>query len=399
MRAQRRLLLGLSFLSVALGSSASASAAVECLVSPERAELSVRLTGASDSAQIGPRSLEASDIQVENGAVECEGPPPTVHSIDTITIRDLTGRSTYVGIDYPEFFGPGDSSAGGDAGARTMNEIEINVLMGQGTRDQVGLLSAKPEKARWRYGSRGVNPLVEPRSDPNRDADIFLQGSERHLARPHATASVVGTGGAGTGGPFPDPLTLEGSFGADRLVGGSASDLIAGSFGDDRLLGMGDRDEIRADDGADLVSGGRGVDTAVWPYSGTDSQVRVDIGVGGANDGAAGRDESEDGRRRDRVLGDIENLVGSEEADVLIGDEDANRITGNDRHDILKGRGGPDHLIDDIALDNTIGDAFFGGRGNDLLDARDEWRDRKLRCGLGRDRLLRDDIDPRGEGC
>jgi len=90
--------------------------------------------------------------------------------------------------------------------------------------------------------------------------------------------------------------------------------------------------------------------------------VRVDIGARGANDGA-GRD-----KHRDRVLGDIENLVGSDE------------------------------LIDGIRGD-YLDDAFFGGRGNDILDARDESRDRMLNCGPGRDRLRRDEVNPSGGGC
>jgi Ca2+-binding RTX toxin-like protein len=296
-----------------------------------------------------------------------------------------------VRITNPRAFAPGATDAGDDSSPTERAEIEFEIDLGPERRDLLNLRGGYEDS--WRYGSDGLDTDAPDKRDAAGDVEIRVRGAERHLASLGVgDDSFSAMGGAGTGEPFSGDLVVEGSFGSDVLAGSPGSDLLYASYGEDELFGRGGADRIVGGDEADLLSGGPGNDSASWPYSGANSQIRVDIGAGGANDGAA-RDQ-----HGDRVLSDIENLFGGGGDDVLIGDDGPNVLVGGDRSDRLLGLGADDVLIDYRGLENA-GDVFRAGRGRDLLIAHDEFRDRTIECGQGFDHLFADRMDSDGSRC
>jgi Ca2+-binding RTX toxin-like protein len=121
-----------------------------------------------------------------------------------------------------------------------------------------------------------------------------------------------------------------------------SQDLIEGNVGPDAIFGRGGDDYIKGGGGADWLHGGDGSDTAL--YLDSLSAVEVNLVTGKGKGGTAEGD----------TLLSIENVVGSDFNDTIIGNTEDNRLEGGKGHDILKGGGGMDRL--------------FGGEGNDVLE-------------------------------
>jgi Ca2+-binding RTX toxin-like protein len=134
------------------------------------------------------------------------------------------------------------------------------------------------------------------------------------------------------------PSLLRGGDGNDRLFGGTGDDTLVGGFG------------------SDLLQGGPGSDTVSY------SEVSDRLGVVADLDGATGDDgSSEDGPvgARDTIAADVENLEGTQAADVLTGNAGANVIDGSGGPDRIQGLGGDDTLTADG------GGSLDGGVGSD----------------------------------
>ncbi|MBL8339069.1 MAG: calcium-binding protein, partial [Rhodoferax sp.] len=128
--------------------------------------------------------------------------------------------------------------------------------------------------------------------------------------------SVIGTG-------FNDQLI--GGLGADTLTGGAGNDTLAGGAGNDRLDGT------------------SGVDTVT--YAAATANVTAELWRGQALvDGQGGVD----------TLLNIDNLIGSNQNDLLAGTDLENLLNGGLGNDSLYAAGGADTLV--------------GGAGNDILD-------------------------------
>jgi hypothetical protein len=190
-------------------------------------------------------------------------------------------------------------------------------------------------------------------------------------------------------GDMDDRLTISGApAGAaegSSVLDGSGNDVVLGSAGDDtlfdgpgrdRLSGRGGDDTLFSAGGADVLSGGAGRDTVSYdPPLGTPRRggVRADLD-GRADDGSA--------RERDRIRTDVENIDGTEFADVLRGNGRANEIDGGGGADRIFGLGGNDLITATLAaiVDPGAGaDRVQGGR---IVRARDGRRDRISSCGL-----------------
>ena len=157
---------------------------------------------------------------------------------------------------------------------------------------------------------------------------------------------------------------LTGSAFADTLVGDARANRLSGRGGDDTLAGLA---------GTDQLIGGPGLDTA--DYSDSDAAVIVRLHNQTAHGGHARGDtfpatvsvsyRDTDGVVRSVLLPDIENLTGSEFADILAGDR---------RDNILEGRAGNDTLYggpgggDDLMLGGAGDDTIYGGQGEDTLN-------------------------------
>jgi Ca2+-binding RTX toxin-like protein len=144
--------------------------------------------------------------------------------------------------------------------------------------------------------------------------------------------------------------TLVGSSANNRLSGGGGSDALTGYDGDDVLLGGGGNDRLAGDFGADTLDGGAGTDVA--NYAKSIAGVEVNLATGFGYGGYAAGDR----------LSNIENVIGSNYNDILIGSSSANQISGGLGNDNLYGGAGND------LLDASKGDdAVFGGDGTDTL--------------------------------
>jgi len=143
--------------------------------------------------------------------------------------------------------------------------------------------------------------------------------------------------------------TLGGSLAYNVIEGGTGRDLIEGKDGIDTLRGEDGNDTLVGGADADLLGGGDGSDTA--DYRGSAEAVRVSLADGTATGGDAEGD----------TLFSIENLAGSDFADVLTGNADANDLDGGRGDDLIRGLAG-----DDILSGGRGADTIEGGAGIDI---------------------------------
>ncbi|MCK0171600.1 hypothetical protein MWU53_11070 [Aliiroseovarius sp. S1123] len=198
----------------------------------------------------------------------------------------------------------------------------------------------------------------------------FATGQRTGSAALDSFVSIEGViGGSGAD-------TLTGAAGDDVLEGGAGGDRIDGGAGDDRLIGGDGNDVLLASDGADLFDGSAGVDMVDMRANTSGATVDLVAGTGAGS-----------------MVGDqfisIENLVGTEFDDLLVGNDADNRLVGRNGADILTGGGGDDRLLGGVGADQLNGgtgdDRIIGHNGRDTLNGGDG-RD-ILRGGLGLDEL------------
>jgi Ca2+-binding RTX toxin-like protein len=190
-------------------------------------------------------------------------------------------------------------------------------------------------------------------------------------------------------GPGNDSLVVEGSLegaqnvriggglGNDTIRGGPEDDLIEGGFGADRLYGGA---------GADGLIGSTPGPTFLYGGTGGDLLAAGGGCAGGALVGGPGRDDASFAEtpahpgilhvsfpahaawidavphcHKVHLSATDEDMEGSFDNDVLVGDARANAILGQPGKD-----------------------SFYGGGGEDVIDARDGVRDESIQCGRGR---------------
>ncbi len=154
-------------------------------------------------------------------------------------------------------------------------------------------------------------------------------------------------------------------------TGTTGDDTLDGSSGSETLLGLAGNDTLNGSLGNDVLDGGEGSDRA--DYSDAPGAVQLYLSFG-KGFGAFGRD----------LLIGIENLIGSDFGDRLIGDAGDNALTGGAGNDILKGKGGDDALDgeagndvlraaegEDLLTGGDGDDILFGLAGEDVLDGND----------------------------
>lgn len=198
---------------------------------------------------------------------------------------------------------------------------------------------------------------------------------------------------------------LNGGGGYDELSGGSGEDTISGGPGSDELIGDAGADQVAGDGGddylrdgfsdadVDVLSGGAGIDSLGGPPV-TVAPLRISLD-NRPNDGFASPFVS---LAKDNARGDLENLAGTELADVLTGNGAANELDGGGGADRLVGKAGGDALTGGDGGDRLVPgkgrDSAEGGGGADRISARDRTPDEIL-CGAAFDRVKgdrRDDI-------
>jgi Ca2+-binding RTX toxin-like protein len=148
---------------------------------------------------------------------------------------------------------------------------------------------------------------------------------------------------------------IAGTGKGEILRGTREDDVIEGAGGDDELYGDAGFDHLAGGEGADHLDGGADTDTA--EYRDSRVGVAVDLSSGKGYFGPAEGD----------TLVDIENVTGSQHADLLIGDSEQNTLAGGDGNDTLKGMGGADHLFGGDGIDTASYSESPQGVGVSLL--------------------------------
>ncbi len=177
------------------------------------------------------------------------------------------------------------------------------------------------------------------------------------------TASLVsgtGAGGHAANDTFIDIENLTGGAGNDDLTGDDNVNRIRGAGGDDRLRGGANNDLLEGGAGADDIDGESGTDTL--SYAGDQTGVSVRLFNNTASGGEAAGD----------VIANLENLIGGQAMDFLVGSPVGNRIEGGVGNDQLRGGSGNDTLFGEAADDMLFGqngdDRLEGGAGDDYLN-------------------------------
>lgn len=205
-----------------------------------------------------------------------------------------------------------------------------------------------------------------------RDGDDYLTGGAgRDTLDGGEGADTYGTDGSqgGTSGIYVNltvGTAIDGHGDVDTLVsienvdGGALDDVIVGNASDNQLQGWEGDDTLKGEDGHDNIAGGDGNDS----LSGGAGWDRLTGGAGNDTiDGGAGEEDRDDVVYQDHTsavhvdltggwatdeqgdtdtLSNIENVLGSQFDDILVGNAGDNWFTGGAGNDTIDGRDGQD---------------------------------------------------------
>lgn len=197
--------------------------------------------------------------------------------------------------------------------------------------------------------------------DPDHEGANYIKSSASVKVDLNGPADVDGyttghSGGFAEGDKTKEIHHIYGTEFKDILMGDGHPNWIYGHEGDDQLFGYGGNDSLigyRGDDrleggaDADSLDGGRGLDWAIYKTS--PEAVTVDLG---AKDSSFYVRPSGGHATGDRLIR-IENIVGSDYDDTLIGDAGSNRLAGVAGADIIDGGEGSD-WVDYSASGNAV---------------------------------------------
>ena len=240
--------------------------------------------------------------------------------------------------------------------------------------------------ARYRYSDAGVEVNLEEGTARGGHAEGDTFPGKINYGSFDANAELVAVTRDS------DIKDLLGSAYDDILVGNRNDNRLFGYYGDDELDGREGGDLLYGGPGADSIKGGDGVDNASYIFS--DAAVQVRLHDGTARGGEAQGDTfpgtmmvgytDPDGSFMLVEVPDIENLTGSEYADILVGAHGDNVLVGWVGDDILDGREGDDGLHG-----GEGNDELHGGEGDDVLAGGNG--DDHLQGGEGDDQLFGSD--------
>lgn len=244
------------------------------------------------------------------------------------------------GIDTASYASGGavgiDLGTGGVSGA-AIGDILLNIenLTGSG---QVDILAGDGDDNTF-VGGAGADTLIGQGGFDTADYSGSAAGVTIQLNTTAADPLAVGIGLGGDAEG--DEIQL-----IERIIGSAFADALTGGELDDTFMGGG---------GADVIDGGRGTDTA--EYSSSAAGISVTLDEAGAALGLGGDAEGD-------VLSSIENLIGSDGDDVLVGNSGLNRLEGGAGNDYFRsGAGGSSSPPAAPTIEFVI-----GGDGVDTVD-------------------------------
>ncbi|MEO3416132.1 calcium-binding protein [Roseovarius sp. CAU 1744] len=124
--------------------------------------------------------------------------------------------------------------------------------------------------------------------------------------------------------------TLDGNGGDNRLFGGAGNDILSSDDGDDSLDGGDGEDTLFGSTGDDTYEGGDGVDTLDLSYAASGFTLDLANGTLVFADGFT------------ETVSNIENAIGGDGANELVGTTDSNLLDGGAGNDTITGGGGGD---------------------------------------------------------
>lgn len=160
--------------------------------------------------------------------------------------------------------------------------------------------------------------------------------------------SGIGSAGNANGDTYTSIEDVIGSDFSDLITGSSGDNFLEGERGNDTLRGSAGNDTIEGGVGQDEINGGSGTDAISFFTAGSAVTANLTSGVG--TQGNANGD----------TYVSIENMFGSDHADLLTGSSDNNVIEGGRGHDTLRGSAGNDRIEGGIGRDE-----INGGSGSD----------------------------------
>lgn len=208
-----------------------------------------------------------------------------------------------------------------DGGADTVNDFTVGV-------DRIDGSAYGVYQSLIQYGADTIITFAN-------GVSLRLKGV---VASSLSASSFIGVASA----PTAAPLTVDGTAGADSLLGGSGDDTLRGFEGNDTLDGKA---------GADAMYGGLGNDTFIVDASG--DQVIENAGEGL---------DTVQSAVSLTLSANVENLRLTGTATVATGNSLDNALTGTSLGNTLRGGAGNDHLA---GLGG--GDVLYGGQGGDTL--------------------------------
>jgi Ca2+-binding RTX toxin-like protein len=318
-------------------------------VSPATCTVNARIFNADGTESVPQFVIHTSDFFLLNSSVVAL---PDGRFVVTLTDQSLTGGDGSGGAVYAQVFDPkiftgtegADRYIGGNLGDSIYGYGGNDVLYGGlGNDFLVGGLGAD-----YLDGGDGYDTVSYANATSAVDARLY----DSTLNKGEAAFDVYVSIEALQGSAFNDVLLGNGV--ANVIYGGEGDDYIDGVGGGDYLYGGGGTDQIYLRAGADVVDGGTGFDYARYDYA--DAGVTASLSAPSTNTGWAAGD----------TYKDIEGLVGSAYADVLVGNDNANDIWGGAGGDFIAGAGGNDGLHGGAGNDYLV-----GGTGGDRLDGED----------------------------
>ncbi len=284
-----------------------------------------------------------------------------------ITIANVANNTIYLGDGADTFTASGSTATGavfgaaltvyGGAGADLFNEgtaaTPSETIYGGADVDTVTYTSRVAGVTVTVGATANDGATTGELDDINSDVEIVTGSSAADTMTAAPGVAITFNGGAGNDTLIGDTAadTLNGEAGSDTLRGKAGNDVLNGGDGDDTF------DEEIATNGGDTFNGGNGIDTVDYSAR-TGAGVVVTMDGTVANDGFA--------LEADNVKADVENLIGSDQADTITGNASANVITGGLGNDTLNGGAGDDIFNEGSATSGL--DTISGGTGVDTID-------------------------------